>query len=288
MPSLEPKKVHPVSEHWSKDREMVSNALRKVDEVLSQVPRDASIQTKLAAISSLDHFHAGGLEITDRLVDEMELPTDPNMHGIDVGCGMGGPMRRVIQKKLCTVDGIDITPKFVRINKAISEKVGLKERSNVQRGDATKMPYSNSQFDFALTMAVSSNVDDRDAFYRELSRILKPGARLGMLEVVQGPTQGIVLPVPWSRDGSQSTNNLLTPSETSAMCRKYGLSRLKDIDVSSEALQWFEAEINKVDRGQEYSFQPVLSDWPAMGRSQIENLKKGHVQFRIMVFDKEK
>jgi ubiquinone/menaquinone biosynthesis C-methylase UbiE len=53
--------------------------------------------------------------------------------------------------------------------------------------DATRMPYEDGSFDAAVLVTVLGEVPDQDAALRELGRVLKPGGRLVVGEVLGDP-----------------------------------------------------------------------------------------------------
>ena len=54
-------------------------------------------------------------------------------------------------------------------------------------GDATEMPYEDGGFDAAYLVTVLGEVPDQDAAMRELARVLKPGGRLVVGELMGDP-----------------------------------------------------------------------------------------------------
>lgn len=55
------------------------------------------------------------------------------------------------------------------------------------RGDARELPYPDGSFDAAFIVVVLGEVPDKDAALRELRRVLKPGGRLVVGEVLLDP-----------------------------------------------------------------------------------------------------
>jgi ubiquinone/menaquinone biosynthesis C-methylase UbiE len=54
-------------------------------------------------------------------------------------------------------------------------------------GDATKLPYEDDSLDGAFLVTVLGEVSDQDAALRELARVLKPGGRLVVGELLGDP-----------------------------------------------------------------------------------------------------
>ncbi len=55
------------------------------------------------------------------------------------------------------------------------------------RSDATGMPYEDAAFDAAFLVTVLGEIPDQDAALRELARVLKPGGRLVVGELMGDP-----------------------------------------------------------------------------------------------------
>jgi SAM-dependent methyltransferase len=68
-------------------------------------------------------------------------------------------------------------------------RVGERALSNVtpSRSDATAMPYEDATFDAAFLVTVLGEIPDQDAALHELARVLKPGGRLVVGELLGDP-----------------------------------------------------------------------------------------------------
>ena len=65
------------------------------------------------------------------------------------------------------------------------------------RGDVLALPFDDASFDAATIGFGMRNVDDLDAGLRELRRVLRPGGRIGILEITQprGAARALLPPV---------------------------------------------------------------------------------------------
>src|SRR3989338_3928651 len=273
-----------VADHWSQGQQMVERARAAVDMLAGDENQDKEKQ--LRALAKLDHFHGGGVETTENPPILISLPHRAGLHGLDIGSGMGGPMRWFALQVPAQMDGIDVTPQLVTISQEINGRVGMDARCFSTVGDALRIPSEDGQYDFATMMAVSCNIPDRQVLYQSIHRVLKPGGVVGMLDIVKGPTEGLVLPVPWSRDGADRTSKLLTPEETIHEANDAGLMFVTQQDVSPEVLAWFRNEQQELAQGRPVGFETVVPDWKDMVDSQVKNIAERHIGFYCLVFSK--
>jgi SAM-dependent methyltransferase len=215
----------------------------------------------------------------------MRLPEEAGLQGLDIGSGIGGPMRWFALKTHAQMDGLDITPAFVKIAQNVNAEVGMREQCFCAVGDATRIP-SDAHYDFATMMAVSCNIQDRDALYRSIYQSLKPGGVVGMLDIVKGDKDGLALPVPWSRDGAKDTSLLLNPDVTIVRAEAAGLTFESERNVSVEVLAWFQKEDRELASGRQLGFENIISDWAQMVKSQVQNLQEDKIAFFCFVFSK--
>jgi ubiquinone/menaquinone biosynthesis C-methylase UbiE len=69
------------------------------------------------------------------------------------------------------------------------ERAGERDTTNItpKNADATAMPYEEGSFDAAFLVTVLGEVPNQDAAIHELSRVLKPGGRLVVGELLGDP-----------------------------------------------------------------------------------------------------
>ena len=143
-------------------------------------------------VAPVDEFHTAGRITTLRALDMMQTGT--GMHVLDAGCGIGGTARVLAREYGCTVTGLDLTPEYIEVATALTERMGLTGACSYHLGSVTAMPLPDACFDAGVTFHVAMNVNDRAAFYGELARVLRPGAALCVFDVMKGPAPGMKLP----------------------------------------------------------------------------------------------
>jgi ubiquinone/menaquinone biosynthesis C-methylase UbiE len=234
-----------------------------------------SVQT--SDLTSVDEFHVRGRKATLELAGQMDL--DRNSHVLDIGSGLGGAARALAETYGCRVTGIDLTPAFCEAAGALSEWVGLGDRVSFRQGDATSLPFSDDQFDAAMTIHAAMNIPAKDEMYGEARRVVKPGGVFAVYDVLQGEGGDVVFPVPWAREPSIS--HLATPDEMESLLTDAGFRILDVHDSTDESQRWFEAMIARMAQSgpPAVSFQLFLGgDFPEMARNQVRNVTERRIR----------
>jgi len=160
------------------------------------------MQPSLQALAPYDQFHGRGLEATEEIAARVQA--EAAHHLLDIGSGIGGPARYMAQRFGCRVTGIDLTPEFCAVAQHLTRLLKLDDRVDYRVGDALAMPFADASFDGAYSMNVSMNIADRAAFYREIYRVLRPGAWLLLSELAAGNGRALDFPTPWARSADSS------------------------------------------------------------------------------------
>jgi ubiquinone/menaquinone biosynthesis C-methylase UbiE len=146
-------------------------------------------------IAAVDNFHVGGLESTEALAGFMGLR--PGMHLLDVGCGIGGPARYFAAQGY-RVTGIDLTEEFTRVAESLTRMTGLDGNAHFRQGSALEMPFDSAVFDGAYMIHVGMNIENKAGLFREAARVLKPGARFAIFDIMGNGNTALEFPVPWA------------------------------------------------------------------------------------------
>ena len=193
-------------------------------------------QLSLEDLAPVDEFHVRGRPATEELTGALGLA--PGMRVLDVGSGIGGPSRYVAATYDCEVVGIDLTEEFCRAAVLLADRVGLGDRVEYRPGNALAMPFPDASFEAAYTQHVAMNIEDKGRLYGEVWRVLKPGGRFGIYDLLQGGGGEVVYPVPWARD--TATSFLVRPDELRRLLEDAGFEILGWRDTAAEAHIWVE------------------------------------------------
>lgn len=95
---------------------------------------------------------------------------------LDVGCGIGGPMRNLCWFTGADITGLTLNPYQVERGNELCRDQGLSHRSRAVQGDFMDMPFADNTFDAAYAIEATCHAPDRQGVYQQIYQALKPGA----------------------------------------------------------------------------------------------------------------
>ena len=108
-----------------------------------------------------------------------KLEVTESMHVIDVGCGVGGPMRRVAQETGAKVYCINNNQYQLSQAKTKNLEARLDHLAEYVKCDFTNMATLNdNSFDAGYAIESTCHAQDKQRAFAEIFRVLKPGALL--------------------------------------------------------------------------------------------------------------
>ncbi|XWS25954.1 hypothetical protein CRYUN_Cryun27aG0111700 [Craigia yunnanensis] len=182
-----------------------------------------------------------------RLHEEMAVDlivVKPGDRILDVGCGVGGPMRVIAAHSRAKVVGITINEYQVNRARLHNKKAGLDSLCEVVCGNFLEMPFQDSSFDGAYSIEATCHAPKLEEVYAEVFRVLKPGSlyvsyewvttdkyradNTEHVEVIQGIERGDALP------------GLRSYLDIAEAAKKVGFEVVKEKDLAKPpALPWW-------------------------------------------------
>jgi sarcosine/dimethylglycine N-methyltransferase len=150
----------------------------------------------------VDQIHGFGLSATHDHLARVQVM--PDMTVLDIGSGLGGAARVIAMETQCRVIGLDLSPSLVLAATELTRRTGLQDRVSFVTGNALQLPFPDSLFDHVWCHYVTMNVADKRALACEVARVLKPGGRFSVVEVVLGPAAPPRYPLPWATHEADS------------------------------------------------------------------------------------
>jgi len=240
----------------------------------------------LEELAPVDEFHIRGRAATLELARACGLNSSQRV--LDVGSGIGGTSRCLAKEFACRVTGIDLTEEYCNAAVLLSAKVGLADLVDFRQGDATNLPFDDASFDVVWTEHVAMNIPDKSRLYREMHRVLKPGGTLAICDILAGPSDPVLFPVPWAR--TPDTSFLVQPDELRGLLDDAGFKVKQWSDTTDAARTWFVALAEKIrsEGLPPIGFHILLgADFPVMAQNQRRNLEEGRIVLAQIVASRE-
>lgn len=226
-----------VARHYA--RESLEQA---IDAALRQAGRNPA---QLAAddLAAIDEFHLGGRPATLALAEDLGLGAGERV--LDLGSGLGGPARGFASLRGCQVTGIDLTADYVAVARALTRRLGLDAQVRFLQGSALALPFPAGSFDAATLIHVGMNIADKARLFAEARRVLRPGGRFALYEVMRVGAGPLPFPLPWAEDAGASF--VETPETYRRLLAEAGLSLRAEADRRGLVLELMEAQRARAD-----------------------------------------
>ena len=154
-------------------------------------------------LAPVDEFHIGGRVATRAFLDQLDI--QKNSHMLDVGCGIGGGSRYASDTYGCQVTGVDLTPEYIVTGNKLSQNTGFAEKVRLRESNATALGDDPCTYDGAFMLHCGMNIESKGSLASEIFRVLRPGARFGIYDVMRIGDGELVFPVPWAQDETGSS-----------------------------------------------------------------------------------
>ena len=223
--------------------------IQVVFEALAAAGKDPA-HLSLDDLAPLDEFHALGRKSTRELAAAAGINGTQRI--LDIGAGLGGPARYLAGTFGCRVTGVDLVEDYCRVATRLAEATGLAHLVDFQQGDALALPFPFGSFDVVWTQHAVMNIPDKVTLYREIHRLLRPGGTLALYDILAGPAEPVVYPVPWARRPESSF--LVTPETLRELLVATGFTVTLWQDRTAVACEWFQRQ---VERGRDQKPAPL-------------------------------
>jgi SAM-dependent methyltransferase len=138
---------------------------------------DASELAAIPATNSASFAGVGNPHCVERIVAGETV--------VDIGCGAGTDLLLAARKVGSTgkAIGVDMTPAMAERARAGARTMGF-DHVEVRIGDALELPVDSGTVDVVISNGVINLTPDKDRAYAEAFRILKPGGRFQLADII--------------------------------------------------------------------------------------------------------
>lgn len=135
----------------------------------------------MAKYVGLSVLHPGGFSATNRLIDKCKM--DKTFRVLDIACGKGTTSILIAKRFGCEVVGVDICPDLIDEARILARRNQVDHLIDFQAADATRLPFSDNEFDVSIAQAMLVLIDDKESVIKEALRIIKPTGLAGWIEL---------------------------------------------------------------------------------------------------------
>lgn len=121
-------------------------------------------------------------ELTARMLAAARI--EPGSSLLDVGCGTGAPACRLARDTGARVTGITTSATGVEAARARAAAEGLSDTVGFEERDAMDNGFPDASFDRVWALESSHLMRDRDRMVAECARVLRPGGRFVLCDIV--------------------------------------------------------------------------------------------------------
>ena len=110
--------------------------------------------------------------------DMARLGLSPSTRLLDLGCGPGGPLTYAMRETGCWATGMDASEPALASARERARGLGVEQRIRLTRADLNQpLALPARLFEAAISLDVILHLNDREALFHEVARVLVPGGR---------------------------------------------------------------------------------------------------------------
>ncbi|MEM7433672.1 MAG: methyltransferase domain-containing protein [Myxococcota bacterium] len=123
-----------------------------------------------ASLARSEHFFA------------LRLGLNEGMKVLDVGCGVGGPMRAIARFSGATIEGVNNNDYQLTKLEQYNQKAGLAGQCSGFKDDFMNLGVADETYDAAYAFEATCHAPDKVAVFKQILRTLKPGGKFAAYE----------------------------------------------------------------------------------------------------------
>ena len=133
-----------------------------------------------------DSFHPGGIELTTRLGELLNLSAAD--HLLDVAAGQATSAIHLAKMFGCRVTAVEYGKKAVVAAQTAVSAAGVADLVTVQHGDAESLPCPDDYFDALICECAFCTFPNKETAVSEFTRVTKSGGRIGLSDLTRAGT----------------------------------------------------------------------------------------------------
>ena len=194
-----------------------------------------------------------------------------------MGCGVGGPMRRIAKFSGSEVTGVTLNEYQVKRCEELTSP-DIKKIVKVRQGDFTKLDFPNESFDKIFSIEAHCHVNPRTKPYSEAIRVLKKGGYMATYDWVvtskYDPSNPLHVKTKKGIEYGDALPDIITAEEIAKQAEEVGFEVVEHYDINLVAQERFGTDnvpwYKPLEPG--FSLENWKSTW--IGRQITTNLLK--------------
>lgn len=111
------------------------------------------------------------------LVVSLLPPLTEADHGVEIGCGIGGYAVRLLEQHPVRLTCYDLLQEHLDLTREYAQSKGVDDRLGTIQGNSMDMSFfADEALDFVYCIESSFHYDEKQKFFNEVCRVMKPGA----------------------------------------------------------------------------------------------------------------
>jgi len=231
----------------------------------------ATKAAKPESLASMQSAHEALLE---------ELKPHQGMKVLDIGSGSGETVLAIAEKlgSKGKAVGIDFSPEGIKLARENAKKRGLEGIAEFHQANAVELPFPENSFDAVMSECVVCLIQDKQNALSEKVRVLKPGGRVIMHDVVTWAP----MPKAMREDKRlycECVGGAVSLDEYVEMMKKAGLTNIRTVDFTKDAKNMIDVEV---------AAQNLEQRKTKSAKEIVEFVRKGGIGYALLIGTKKK